>query len=136
MAFLRFFRKKGEDAISFLDDLEIAFLVIGRDDDATKVRVFPLVLKDGARVWYQGLLAATRGTWEDLKVAFLQKYQDTEPPEDLWKKIQDLHQDSLMEYRSYEDMFVKLWDRRGIVHTGGDAQVLHKSTLWIRVGRF
>ena len=48
MSFPSFFGKKEEDAISFLDDLEIAFLVIGRDDDATKVRVFPLVLKDGA----------------------------------------------------------------------------------------
>ena len=44
-------------------------------------------------------------------MAFLQKYQDTKSLEDLWKKLQDLHQDSLMEYRLYEDMFVKLWDK-------------------------
>ena len=66
MAFPSFFGKKEEDAASFLDDLEMAFLVTGRDDEATKVRAFPLVLKDGAQMWYQAYLEATRGNWENL----------------------------------------------------------------------
>lgn len=61
MAFPSFFGHKGEKALDFLDDLEMAFLVTGRDDEATKVRAFSLVLKGDARVWYQALPEATRG---------------------------------------------------------------------------
>ena len=37
---------KHESASNFLDDLEMAFLVSGRDDDEVKLRAFPLVLSE------------------------------------------------------------------------------------------
>ncbi|MCO5547185.1 hypothetical protein L7F22_000628 [Adiantum nelumboides] len=40
----------GEDAQEFLDNLEITCLVTGRDDDATRLRVFPLLMKAEAKV--------------------------------------------------------------------------------------
>ncbi|MCO5551612.1 hypothetical protein L7F22_005117 [Adiantum nelumboides] len=49
MAFPTFHGRSGEDAQEFLDNLEIACLVIGRDDDATRLRVFPLLMKAEAK---------------------------------------------------------------------------------------
>ena len=49
MAFPNFYGKRGENASNFLDDLEMAFLVSGRDDEAIKLRAFPLVLREEAK---------------------------------------------------------------------------------------
>ena len=52
MAFPNFFGRNGENAGDFLDNLEMAFLVSGRDNEALKLRAFPLVLKEEASVWF------------------------------------------------------------------------------------
>ena len=44
--------EKHESASYFLDDLEMAFLVSGRDDDEVKLRSFPLVLRVEAKIWF------------------------------------------------------------------------------------
>ena len=44
MAFPSFHGRERENASNFLDDLEMAFLVSGRDEDAVKLKAFPLVL--------------------------------------------------------------------------------------------
>lgn len=111
MAFPNFSGCKGEKALDFLDNLEMAFLVSGRDDMATKIRAFPLVLREEARTWYQGLEGATTQDWEALKCAFLQRFQHQESPEEVWRKLQELQQASLNDYESYETQFVRLWGK-------------------------
>ena len=84
MAFPNFFGRNGENAGDFLDNLEMAFLVSGRDDEALKLRAFPLVLKEEARVWFQALDPTQRAEWEGLKAAFLRRFQRANSAEELW----------------------------------------------------
>ncbi|MCO5586952.1 hypothetical protein L7F22_040897 [Adiantum nelumboides] len=49
MLFPTFNGATGKDAQEFLDNLEIACLVTGWDDDATRLRVFPLLMKAEAK---------------------------------------------------------------------------------------
>ncbi|MCO5566669.1 hypothetical protein L7F22_020347 [Adiantum nelumboides] len=81
MSFPTFNGAAGEDAQEFLDSLEIACLVTGRDDDATRV-----------------LFLAKFGG-------------DGETSESLWGKVCELRQGSLFEYNVYELQFVELWER-------------------------
>ena len=46
MSFPNFHGENYENASYFLDDLEMAFLASGWDEDEVKLRAFPLVLKD------------------------------------------------------------------------------------------
>ena len=55
MAFPTFHGRKDEDASEFLDNLEMAYLIAGRDDEPTKLRAFPLVIKGEARTWFNAL---------------------------------------------------------------------------------
>ena len=52
MAFPNFYGKRYENASYFLDDLEMAFLASGRDENAVKLRVFPLMLRAKAKIWF------------------------------------------------------------------------------------
>ena len=49
MAFPNFHGRKSENASYFLDDLEMAFLASGRDEEEVKLRAFPLVMRDEAK---------------------------------------------------------------------------------------
>ena len=49
MAFPNFYGRECENAANFLDDLEMAFLVSGRDEDEVKLKAFPLVLREEAK---------------------------------------------------------------------------------------
>ncbi|MCO5560190.1 hypothetical protein L7F22_013798 [Adiantum nelumboides] len=81
----------GKDAQEFLDNLEIACLVIGRDDDATRLRVFSLLMKAEAKVWFNTLLPTNRGDWAGLRVLFLAKFGGGgETSESLWGKFVEL----------------------------------------------
>ncbi|MCO5593873.1 hypothetical protein L7F22_047892 [Adiantum nelumboides] len=102
----------GKDAQEFLDNLEIACLVTGRDDDATRLRVFPLLIKAEAKACFNTLLPANRGDWAGLRVLFLAKVGGGgETSESLWGKVCKLRQGSLFEYNVYELQFVELWER-------------------------
>ena len=61
LAFPNFYKRKHKNASYFLDDLEMALLASGWDKDEVKLRAFPLVLKDEAKTWFQGLLVARKG---------------------------------------------------------------------------
>ena len=74
MAYPTFYGSKSESAGNFLDDLEMAFIIAGRDHEEVKVRAFPLVLKDTAKTWFQGLAADRKNGWERIKEAFLAEY--------------------------------------------------------------
>ena len=107
--FPNFYGLKHENASYFLDDLEMALLTFGRDEDNVKVRAFSLVLRDAAKLWFQGLPAATKTNWDTLKEAFLEKYVTDNTPEKLWQKLCDLQQDHSGSYLAYEARFLKLW---------------------------
>ena len=49
MAFPSFYGRENENASNFLDNLEMDFLVSGRDEDAVKLKAFPLVLREEAK---------------------------------------------------------------------------------------
>ncbi|MCO5572322.1 hypothetical protein L7F22_026075 [Adiantum nelumboides] len=80
------FLQPGEVAPDFLDNLEMAFLVSGRDDEATKLRAFPLT-------------------------AFIEEFRHLEPPEEIWRQLLELRQTSPNDYRSYEVKFSNLWEK-------------------------
>ena len=102
MSFPSFHGKNYENASYFLDDLEMAFLASGRDEDEVKLRAFPLVLKDEAKTWFQGLPMAKKGDWDTLKETFLDKYVIDNSLERLWEKLIYLQQDTLGSYLAYE----------------------------------
>ena len=78
---------KHENASYFLDDLEMALLTFGRDEDNVKIRAFSLVLRDAAKTWFQGLSAEKKANWTTLREAFLAKYVTDNTPEKLWQKL-------------------------------------------------
>ncbi|MCO5584463.1 hypothetical protein L7F22_038391 [Adiantum nelumboides] len=86
MSFPTFNGAAGE-AQEFLDNLEIVCLVTGRDDDATRLRVFPLLMKVEAKAWFNTLLPANRRDWAGLRILFLAKFGGGgETSESLWGK--------------------------------------------------
>lgn len=109
MSFPTFFGRQGEDASEFLDNLEMAHLISGRDDEATKLRAFPLVIKGEVRTWFNSLVDEQKGTWEALKGEFLQRLGAGETPEKLWEQLSELRQSSLYDYTTYEARFQDLW---------------------------
>ncbi|MCO5565088.1 hypothetical protein L7F22_018759 [Adiantum nelumboides] len=109
MVFPNFHGRKGENAGNFLDDLEMAFLVSGREDEEIKLRAFPLVLREEAKVWFQDLDMGKQGNWEALKRAFLLRYSGDNNPKEIWRKLSKLQQASPDSYSEYETQFLKLW---------------------------
>ena len=83
MTFPSFHGKNYKNASYFLDDLEMAFLALGRDDDEVKLTAFPLVMRDEAKVWFQGLTAEEKADWATLKDSFLMRYVTDNTPEKL-----------------------------------------------------
>ncbi|MCO5552116.1 hypothetical protein L7F22_005626 [Adiantum nelumboides] len=103
---------KGKDAQEFLDNLEIACFVTGRNDDATRLCVFPFLMKVKAKAWFNTLLPANRGDWVGLRVLFQANFGGGgETSESLWGKVCELSQGSLFEYNVYDLQFVELWER-------------------------
>lgn len=109
MAFPSFHGKENENASNFLDDLEMAFLVSGRDEDAVKLRAFPLVLREEAKTWFSGLPIERKRSWDVLKESFMLKYGAGNNPEELWQKLSSLRQVALDSYQAYETQFLILW---------------------------
>ncbi|MCO5590917.1 hypothetical protein L7F22_044893 [Adiantum nelumboides] len=89
----------------------MAFLVFGRDDEATKLRAFPLVLREGAKAWYQTLALEERRDLDTVKTAFIEEFRHHEPLEKIWRQLLELRQTSLNDYRIYEEKFSNLWEK-------------------------
>ena len=49
ISFPTFTGKVGEEAVDFLDNLEIACVISGRDDNVSLLRIFPLLMKVEAK---------------------------------------------------------------------------------------
>ena len=87
MTFPSFHGKNYENASYFLDNLEMAFLASRRDQDEVKLKAFPLVMRDEAKVWFQQLTAEEKADWETLKDSFLMRYVTDNTPKKLWQKL-------------------------------------------------
>ena len=83
LAFPNFYERKQKNANYFLDDLDMALLVFGQDEDEVKIIAFPVALKDEAKTWFHGLPVAKKGDWDTLKETFLAKYVTDNSPERL-----------------------------------------------------
>ena len=83
-SFPKFYGHWFENSSNFLDDLEVVMLMLGRDGDDVRLRIFSLLLKEEAKVWYQRLEIAQRGTWEALRATFLRRYSGGDNPKELW----------------------------------------------------
>ena len=109
LAFPNFYKRKHVNASYFLDDLEMALLASGQDEAKVNLRVFPLVLSDETKNWFQGLPGVKKGGWNTLKETFLAKYVIDNNPQRLWQELIYLLQDTLGSYSAYEAQFLKLW---------------------------
>ena len=65
-----------EDPDSFLFEFDILCRSYNYILDAQKLKLFPATLKESALMWFMGLGEHTIRTWEDMKSAFLKKYQE------------------------------------------------------------
>ena len=74
MSFPSFHGKNYENASYFLDDLEMAFLASRWDENEVKLKAFPVVMRDEAKIWFQGLTNEKKADWATLKDSFLMKY--------------------------------------------------------------
>ena len=52
-AFLSYHNIKGEEAEDFYDNFELVCLAIRHDTEAMGLRVFPLVMKNEANMWFK-----------------------------------------------------------------------------------
>lgn len=111
MAFPNFYGRKFESTSNFLDDLEMAILVSGRDEEVVKIRALPLLLREEDKTWFQGLQADKKFNWDTLKVIFMSKYGGGNNPEELWQNLSSLQQAMLGCYHAYESQFLKLWTK-------------------------
>jgi len=90
--FSTFYGYEGEDSREFLDNLEMAHLILGRDKEEVKIRILPLVLKGEARNWYEVLANDIKDSWwETLQQAFITCFNNKENLGDLWQQLQSLH---------------------------------------------
>ena len=104
-----FYGKPNESAEDFLDDLEMALLLNGRNEERTRLQAIALVLKEDARTWYQALKDDVKGSWEALKMAFLKRYKQKENSESLWRDVTELRQEKAEDHATYESSFNGLW---------------------------
>ena len=108
--FSTFYGHQGENAREFLDNLEMAHLTLGRDQEEVKLRVFPLVLKGEACTWYEGLNPQARENYGNLVLAFQTKYGGSQTSKKLWHQFLEHQQMHLNDFPNYETKFKTLWD--------------------------
>ena len=77
LAFPNFNGRKHKNARG---DLEMALLASRQDEIKVNLIAFPLVLKDEAKIWFQGLSMAKKGDWDTLKETFLANYVSDNSP--------------------------------------------------------
>ena len=76
-----------EDPDSFLFEFDILCSSYNYILDAQKLKLFPATLKESALRWFMGLGEHTIRTWEEMRTAFLSKYQEYCRTRDSWNDI-------------------------------------------------
>ena len=106
-----FYGRPQEKANEFLDNLEMAHLISGRDVIDVKVHAFPLVLREEARTWYVALPQNVRENWDALVRAFSTRFGTGDTPKGMWQLLLQHQQTSLFDFPNYETKFQELWAR-------------------------
>ena len=90
-----------EDLGSFLFKFNILCRSYNYIRDAQKLKLFPATLKDSTLRWFMGLGEHTIRSWDDMRIAFLKKYQEycniRDSSNDIFK-IQQQKDESLEDY--------------------------------------
>ena len=120
VSFPMFFGRPNENAREFLDTLEMAHLISGRDSNEVKLRAFPLVLREEARAWYDTLAANVVEDWDTLICTFSVRFGRGDTPEGVWTLLLQHRQLDLQSYSQYESSFIELWGRwdRSLANAG------------------
>ncbi|MCO5598414.1 hypothetical protein L7F22_052509 [Adiantum nelumboides] len=136
VSFPTFYCHHDENSRDFMDSLEMAHLMAGRDQEKVKLRVFPLVLKGEARVGYDALAPPSKATRPALYGDFLNKYGQGDTPENLWNQLLRHRQGSLRDYNTYESKFTNLWERWAVSlqGQGGAPNFLKRDKFLERIG--
>jgi hypothetical protein len=71
-----FYDKNSEDPDTFLFEFDILCRSYNYIQDAQKLKLFPVTLKNSALRWFMGLGESSIRSWEAMKDIFLKKYQD------------------------------------------------------------
>ena len=71
-----FYGKSNEDSDTFLFEFDILCRSYNYLQDSHKLKFFPARLKYSSLIWFMGLGEYSIRTWEDMKTAFLRKYQE------------------------------------------------------------
>lgn len=91
ISFPTFSGKKGEDTITdFLDDLEIHCVVSNKDNDASRLCIFPLLMKVEAKVIVNALPQTTKQNWDLLRATFVRRFEGDTTSKKLWQKLREL----------------------------------------------
>ena len=96
-----FYGKSNEYPDTFLFEFDILCRSYNYLQDAQKIKLFRATLKDFALRWFMGLGEYSVRTWKDMKIEFLQKYQEYYKSRDSQNdifKIQQLEDESLEDY--------------------------------------
>jgi hypothetical protein len=85
-----------EDAESWIKDVE-HYCAFRKLADEEKVGLIPLLLKDGAKYWYETLAAGNRANFDQIKQTFLEQYKRGDSTKwrdsaDVWQTIQSRSQ--------------------------------------------
>jgi hypothetical protein len=87
-----------EEPDSFLFEFDILCCSYNYIRDAKKLKLFPATLNDLALRWFMGLWEPTIRSWDDMRIAFLKKYQE-------YCKTRHYHNDiSRMQQQEYESL--------------------------------
>jgi hypothetical protein len=65
-----------KDPDYFLFEFDILCRIYNYIRDAQKLKLFPATLKDSNLRWFMGLGEHTIRSWDDMRIAFLKKYQE------------------------------------------------------------
>ena len=98
ISFPMFFGRPNEKAQEFLDTLEMAHLISGRDSNEVKLRAFPLVLREEARAWYDTLAANVVEDWDILVRAFSIRFGRGDTLKGVWNFLLQHQQMDLQSY--------------------------------------
>lgn len=84
---------RNEDPETFLFEFEVLCRSYDYLQYSQKLKLFPATLKGAALKWFMGLITHSTRTWEEMKSAFLQKYQDYYTPnyrkDDFFNRMQE-----------------------------------------------
>ncbi len=116
-----FYGKPSEDPNVFLFDFDILCGSYNYALDAHKLKLFPVTLKYFSLRWFMSLGECTIRSGDDMKAAFLKKYQDYSRPKDSLNdifKIQQYEDESLEDYL---EIFVYLLHKSKYKEIKGEA---------------